>query len=248
MENLKNKDIWAVVLAAGRGSRMNSTDTNKVALLLGGRPIISHTLSNLQSSGVERIVVVVGFAKESVIECLDDNIIIAEQTEQLGTGHAVKVALEKIHDAQDVFVLNGDDSYVFTPEILSKLYSKHCDSNASVSFLTLITDTPGGLGRIVRDESGDVVGIVEEKDATEKQKEIPEINPACYLFSYDFLAKNLDAVEKSTITGEFYITRLVDIAVSEGERITTHTVNGLQWRGINTPAELEQANQIYLQK
>jgi bifunctional N-acetylglucosamine-1-phosphate-uridyltransferase/glucosamine-1-phosphate-acetyltransferase GlmU-like protein len=248
MEKIDVKDVWAVILAAGRGSRMNSTDTNKVALPLAGRPIICHTISNLQKAGITHIVVVVGFAKESVLKCLDENIVTAEQTEQLGTGHAVKVAIEKIPFAQDVFVLNGDDSYVFTPEILTNLFQKHKAAQASVSFLTLMTDTPSGLGRIVRDSSGKVVGIVEEKDATEVQKGISEINPACYLFSYDFLKKNLDSIEKSSVTGEFYVTRLIDIAVKNGVAIATHTEKGLQWRGINTPAELEEANKMYAPK
>ncbi len=238
------ESVWAIVMAAGKGTRMNSKDINKVALPLAGKPIISHTVSNLRKAGIHNIAVVVGFAKESILKCLDGDVVIAEQTEQLGTGHAVKVALEKIQDAQTVLVLNGDDSYVFTPEILSELYKKHKDEQAAVSFLTLIMENPTGLGRILRNQNNEVIGIIEEKDATEEQRMIQEINPACYMFDYSFLKEELESLQKSPVTGEYYITALIEKAVQEKKKITTHTVKGLNWRGINTPEELKEAEKL----
>lgn len=242
--NTSLDNVWAVIMAAGRGSRMNSQSTNKVALPLAGKPIINHTITNLRNAGIQNIVVVVGFAKESILQCLDEDIITAEQTEQLGTGHAVQVAMEKIPQAETVLVLNGDDSYVFTPEILQELHKRHIDEQASVSFLTLIMQNPSGLGRILRNEAGEVVGIIEEKDATEEQKKISEINPACYLFSYEFLKDRLATIQKSSVTNEYYITSLIELAVQENEKIATYTVEGLNWRGINTPEELQEAEKL----
>lgn len=238
------ENVWAVIMAAGRGSRMNSQSTNKVALPLAGKPIINHTITNLRNAGIQNIVVVVGFAKESILRCLDDDIVTVEQAEQLGTGHAVQVAMDKIPQAETVLVLNGDDSYVFTPEILQKLHKRHTDEHASVSFLTLIMQNPSGLGRILRNDAGEVVGIIEEKDATEEQKAIQEINPACYMFSYDFLKDRLATIQKSAITNEYYITSLIELAVQEKEKIATYTVQGLNWRGINTPEELQEAENL----
>lgn len=236
--------VCAVVMAAGRGTRMNSQTVNKVALPLAGKPIISHTIENLKNAGINNIVVVVGFAKDSVIEHLDSDIIIAEQNEQLGTGHAVKVALEKVNNAQTILVLNGDDSYVFSSEIIKELFNKHNQNKAAISFLTLIMNNPTGLGRILRNEQNEVVGIIEEKDATFDQKKIKEINPACYMFDYEFLSNKLKTLQPSPVTGEFYITSLIEEAFNENQKISTHTVEGLNWRGINTPEELIEAEKL----
>ncbi len=248
MMNNSFKNVWAIIMAAGKGTRMNSHTTNKVALPLAGKPIISHTITNLRNTGIHNIVVVVGFAKDSILQYLDPDIVVAEQTEQLGTGHAVKMAMEKIPNGDTILVLNGDDSYVFTPEILSELYKNHMKAHAAVSFLTLIMRNPTGLGRILRDTNGKVIGIVEEKDATVEQKEIQEINPACYMFSADFLKEKLPQLQKSPVTGEYYITALIEMAVQEDAPIATYTAEGLNWRGINTPDELKQAESMFMQK
>ncbi len=244
MENKSNNDVWAIILAGGKGTRMKSKDTNKVALTLHGKPMIVHTITNLRDAGITNINVVVGFAKESVISHLDSSIVISEQKKRLGTGHAVKVGLTRIENARDIFVLNGDDSYVFKPDILQGLLAIHQQAGAAVTFLTIITDNPTGLGRIVRDEKGRVTGIVEEKDANDEQKKIQEVNPACYLFSYEFLKKHIDKIPKSPVTGEYYLTSLIEIAVREQEKIETFTAKNLHWRGVNTPEELREAEKL----
>lgn len=238
--------VCAIVMAAGRGTRMNSQTVNKVALPLAGKPIISHTVENLKNAGIKNIVVVVGFAKDSVIQHLSDDIIIAEQKEQLGTGHAVKVALEKVNNARTILVLNGDDSYVFSSEIIQELYKKHNSNHSVISFLTLIMNNPTGLGRILRNSNNEVVGIIEEKDATFEQKKIKEINPACYMFDFEFLKSKLETLQPSPVTGEYYITSLIEQAFNENQKISTHTVEGLNWRGINTPEELKEAEKLIL--
>lgn len=234
---------WVVILAAGKGSRMNAQTTNKVAMEIGGVPMIVKTVRNLQQAGINNICIVVGHAKESVQTLFGDSVSYAEQTEQLGTGHAAQVGVDSLpSDTENVIVLYGDDSYVYTPEIYTKLLSQHVQNNADVSLVTLTVDNPAGLGRILRNESGEVTGIVEEKDATEDQKKITEINPACYIFSYPFFTENIHTVPKSEVTGEYYLTSLIEIAVEKHARIQTYNATGIQWRGINTPDELQQAN------
>jgi bifunctional UDP-N-acetylglucosamine pyrophosphorylase/glucosamine-1-phosphate N-acetyltransferase len=236
---------WVVILAAGKGSRMNSQDKNKVTLEVGGSPILSQTVDNLKHAGITNVCIVVGYAKDSVINLFDSSVIFAEQTEQLGTGHAAKVGVESLPaDTENVIILYGDDSYVYTPEIYKKLLQIHTENNADVSFITLSVDNPLGLGRIVRDEHKKVIGIVEEKDATDEQKKITEINPACYIFSYKFFTENIDSVPRSEITGEYYLTTLIEVAVEKNANIQTYNATGIQWRGINTQEELRQANEM----
>jgi bifunctional UDP-N-acetylglucosamine pyrophosphorylase/glucosamine-1-phosphate N-acetyltransferase len=121
----------------------------------------------------------------------------------------------------------------------------HIVSDASLTFLTIDVTNPFGLGRIVRDDKGNVKAIVEEKDATESQRIIEEINPACYFFKVSFLKKYLKKVKKSPITGEYYLTSLVDIAIHNKEKIETVQAGFMPWRGVNTKEELREAELIY---
>ncbi|HRN96354.1 MAG TPA: sugar phosphate nucleotidyltransferase [Candidatus Levybacteria bacterium] len=245
MDDHNADTIWAVILAAGKGTRMNSQSTNKVAMKVAGVPMLVRTVQNLQQSGINNICIVVGFAKESVMNLFDNSVHFAQQGEQLGTGHAAKVGVDSLpENTTDIIVLYGDDSYIYTPDIYKKLLTIHQTQKADLSFITLTVDNPTGLGRIVRDSTGNVIGIVEEKDATDEQKKITEINPACYIFSYSFFKEYIDTVPKSPVTGEYYLTSLIEIAVQEHARIETYTVTGINWRGINTPEELQQADTL----
>jgi bifunctional N-acetylglucosamine-1-phosphate-uridyltransferase/glucosamine-1-phosphate-acetyltransferase GlmU-like protein len=241
------RELGAIILAAGKGKRMLSKEINKVAMLLNNKPIIAHVLSVLENMDFKTIVVVVGFAKESVIHAVkDSSIIFAEQEEQLGTGHAVLTALEKIPGSiTDVLVIQGDDSYFYNEDIFSKLKEKHFSTNAAMTFLTIQVEDQIGLGRIVRDEYGNVVSVIEEKDADEKIRAINEINPACYIFSISFLKKYLSKIEKSAVTGEYYLTSLIDIAITNKEKLETVQGGFIPWRGVNTPEELAEAERLF---
>lgn len=243
----QNQDIhnlWAIVLAAGKGTRMRSRERNKVALEIAGVPMLKRTIANIKGAGIKNIMIVVGFAKESVIGLLDSDIYIAHQRKRLGTGHAVKVGLGAISHAKDVLVLYGDDSYMYNADIIRDLYKAHTLSHATLSFLTLRVENPKGLGRIIRGKNNEVIGIVEEKDAKEGQKKITEINPACYIFSFEFLKKNIAKIPKSPVTNEYYLTSLIEMAFEQKVKIETVTVSNLKWRGVNTPEELKEAEQI----
>jgi len=158
------RNLTAIILAAGKGTRMQSTDTNKVAMHVAGQPMLARTLSILKEAGLSHIVVVVGFAKESVLPLLPPDTIIAEQTEQLGTGHAVVSALPKVpEDTQDLLILYGDDSFLHTATTFRNLYQTHIDEGAKITFVTMDSDDPTGLGRIIRDSNDEVIGIVEER-------------------------------------------------------------------------------------
>lgn len=238
--------LGAIVLAAGKGKRMNSKSLNKVALPLGRKPMILHTMSLLKSLKINKIIVVVGFAKDSVMKILGNRVNFAYQPKRLGTGHAVSCALRELpKDIDNVLVLNGDDSAFYRSETIKKLIQTHFLSNASLTFLTIHMDNPRGLGRIVRDKKSKVRAVVEEKDASEDILKVKEVNPACYIFKVSFLKKYLPKVKKSSVTGEYYLTSLIDLAVSNNEKIETLKGGKLVWRGVNTKEELEEAQKLF---
>jgi bifunctional UDP-N-acetylglucosamine pyrophosphorylase/glucosamine-1-phosphate N-acetyltransferase len=244
---MQNKKLGAIILAAGRGSRMKSGKTNKVALLLADKPLILHSINILEKMKFREIVVVVGFAKDSVKSVLKDSkVSFAEQKKRLGTAHAVKSALPNLEKSiTDVLVIQGDDSHFYKEETIQKLAQEHFRSDASVTFLTIRAKNPFGLGRIVRDSNGQVTTIIEEKDASAKTRKITEVNPACYMFKTDFLRKYINLVQKSKVTGEYYLTSLVDIAIKHREKVSTMQAGEMSWRGVNTKEELEEAEKIF---
>lgn len=242
----KQKQLGAIILAAGKGKRMNSKKLNKVVLYLADKPLILHTHDLLKSLKINTIVIVVGFAKESVVKLLGRDMIYAEQKKRLGTAHAVMSALKKLpKNIRDVLVLNGDDSAFYSKKTINKLISRHYQSKAAFTLLTIKKSNPFGLGRIVRDNSGQIIAIVEEKDATDKQRKIREINPACYLFKVSFLKKYLKKVEKSRVTGEYYLTSLISIGIKNKEKIESHCMKKYLWRGVNTQDELKEAELLF---
>lgn len=240
-----NQNLGAIILAAGKGKRMNATDVNKVAMPLADKPMIVHTIELLETLGIKNIVAVVGFAKVSVMNILGQKVLFAEQRKRLGTAHAVLVGLKQIpKNIENIIVLNGDDSAFYKKNLIEKLIEKHTSSNARLTFLTIEKDNPFGLGRIVRDKDGKVIAIIEEKDATKTQKKIKEINPGCYIFNIEFLRKYLPRIKRSEVSGEYYLTRIIDIGIKNSEYIETLVAGNIPWRGINTRQELEEAEQL----
>jgi bifunctional UDP-N-acetylglucosamine pyrophosphorylase / glucosamine-1-phosphate N-acetyltransferase len=246
------RKLGAIILAAGKGKRMQADSVNKVTLNLGDRPMIQHIVSFMKRLGIETIEVVVGHHKQTVMDALSgQDIIFAEQKELLGTGHAVQIALEALpEDVTDVIVVYGDDAVLYAEKnvaTVQKLFDVHRETNDSMTFLTIEQENPYALGRIVRDEQGKILAIVEEKDATDEEREITEINPGCFVFSVAFLRKYLPMVEKSPVTGEYYLTTLIDLAITHGERVDTLKGGKMAWRGVNTKEELQEAERLYAQ-
>ncbi len=239
------RKIGAIILAAGKGKRMQLTDKHKSTLLLGKKSLIIHIVHFLQRLSLSPIVVVIGFAKESIQKVLEqEDILFAEQKEQLGTANAVEEALTVLpDDVSDVLIVNGDAVLHLEEQrtIVKKLLNEHVSYDNAVSFLTIEQAQSEGLGRIVRDDTGKLSEIVEEKDATDEQKRITEVNPGCYLFAVQFLKKYLPRVEKSPASGEYYITSLVDLGLKNQEKIIGVKGGKLEWLGINTQEELTQA-------
>ena len=245
---MEKRNLGAIILAAGKGKRMNSKSINKVALPLADKPMIVHTVSLLENVGIKEIVVVVGFAKKSVMNVLGSKVIFAEQKKRLGTAHAVECALKKMPtNVDDVLVVNGDDSAFYSEKIITKLIKSHLLSNSALTFLTIEKANPFGLGRIVRGSKNELIAIVEEKNAAQAQKTIKEVNPGCYIFKVNFLKKYLSKIKKNELTGEYYLTDLVDLGIKNNEKIETLKGGSIAWRGVNTKDELQEAEKLFLQ-
>lgn len=243
------KKIAAIILAAGKGKRMRSKKINKVVIPLGNKQMILHTVDRLKGLLINPIIVVVGFAKESVIKVLDGKVVFVEQSKRLGTAHAVMCALKKLPgNIGTVLVFNGDDSAFYIDDIIKKLIKTHWEEDAALSFLTITVDNPTGLGRIIRDKYDKVIKIIEEKDATDKQRKIKEINPACYIFNSAFLRQYIRRIKKSEVSGEYYLTSLIGIAIKNNKKIEDVRTGKINWRGINTPEELREAERLFLNK
>lgn len=211
MEN----DIIAIVMAAGKGTRMKSKNS-KLVQKIYGKEIVKRAVENAQKAGVKDIVAVVGYKKEEVMKVLGDNIKYAYQDEMLGTGHAVMQAKEYLKGKKGkVLVLNGDVPLI-RPETLNKLIEKSIENKEYATLLTAIYDDPTGYGRIVRDEGGNIEGIVEEKDTTPEQKKIKEINAGIYCFDIEALLKALEKVTPNNKQGEYYITDVIQIMNDSG--------------------------------
>jgi bifunctional UDP-N-acetylglucosamine pyrophosphorylase/glucosamine-1-phosphate N-acetyltransferase/UDP-N-acetylglucosamine pyrophosphorylase len=235
----------AIVLAAGKGTRMNS-DKPKVLCEALGRPLIDYVLDALGSAQVARMVVVVGYQADRVREHLDgrSGLEFVEQKQQLGTGHAVMVCREQLaRHAGPVLVVAGD-SPLLQVRSLSKLLEAFRQGRPACLLGTLHKADPTGLGRIVRDEEGNFVGIVEEKDASSDQRGITEVNMSTYVFDSQSLLHALDALQNDNRQREYYLTDCPGILKAEGKEVQALAVlEACEALSVNTVQELEIVEQ-----
>lgn len=233
--------VRAVVLAAGRGVRMKS-EKAKVLHSLLGRPLIHHVLRALRSAGVRDIVVVVGHQEEAVKKAAGPGVSFARQADQKGTGHAVLCAEKALKGHKGlVFVLAGDAPLV-TPDTLKAMVASHREAGAAATVLTCCIDDPSGYGRITRDDSGKFLGIVEDGDATEKEKLIQEVNSGAYVFEAAELLRALREVAPHPKKGEVYLTDALNVLMNHQRAVATHRASDpAEVYGINTRRDLVAA-------
>lgn len=229
----------AIVLAAGKGTRMKSVHA-KAAHTLCGKPMISWVCDAVREAGYDKIYVVCGHRADEIQEILGESVTYVLQEKQLGTGHAVQVALEAIPDLDEAEVLvTCGDTPLLRGETLQHLSQAHGDS--AVTVLSTELETPFGYGRIIR-KAGAVSAIVEEKDATEDQKKVREINVGTYVFRLAFLKKAISALDTNNAQGEFYLTDLIAAAYVEGLGTAAYIMtNADDSLGVNNRAQLAKA-------
>lgn len=215
--------INAVVLAAGQGTRMKS-QRHKVLHPVCGKPMIRHLLDAQQKAGISRRIVVIGSLGEQVQAALQNEVEFVWQKEQLGTGHAVMQVAPLLEGEEGITLVCNGDTPLITPESITNLLKLHTEQGASATVLTGIVDNPFGYGRIIRNEDGAVLRIVEEKDASPEEKSVCEINSGTYCFDTHSLLEALQQLTNDNAQGEYYITDCLDILRQQGKRVSAYSV------------------------
>ena len=236
--------VEAVVLAAGKGTRMKS-DLAKVLHELEGRPLLDHVLDTVAAAGIGHTVVVVGHQAERVREaCARPGLDFALQEPQLGTGHAVQVAVPALHGGGHTVVLAGDVP-LLRPRTLARLVDDAVRSGAAAAVLTCVVPDAGAYGRIVKDGRGRVARIVEARDATPAELAIGEYNTGVFCFRTDLMIEALANLTTDNDQGEYYLTDTVAWLVERGHEVAAvATDDPGEVVGINTVDELAAAARL----
>ena len=243
------KDTVALVLAAGKGTRMYS-DLAKVLHPICGRPMLSYTLMAVEELEVDRVLVVVGHQAERIREVFADaQVEWVLQSQQLGTANAVQCALPHLADHGGSVLICCGDTPLLTAKTLRMFQDEHMNRGADLSVLSMLLDEPGSYGRVVRDSRGEVSAIIEAKDATEQERTIKEVNTGIYCASADLLRAVLPDVENANVQGEYYLTDVVEMAAGRGWKV--HAVaasDPIEFMGVNTEEELTAAERVIEQR
>ena len=235
--------LKTLILAAGKGTRMKS-ELPKVIHEVNGIPMISKIIKVLEILKPEENILILGHKKEEVLKVVGENADYVVQTEQLGTGHAVLQAKDKLKDYDgDVMILCGDTP-LLREETLKELYKFHKDTDSVTTILTSIYDNPFGYGRIVK-ENGLVKAIVEEKEADAEIKKIKEVNAGVYCFKGRELFEALSKINNNNEKGEYYLTDVIGIQVGEGKQVQSYVLSdNIEILGVNSKVELAQASKV----
>ena len=234
----------SVILAAGMGTRMKSK-MPKVLHKVCGKPLSKWVIDASKAAGADKVCAVVGHKAETVKEVLGDVCEFALQAEQKGTGHAVMQAIDVIKNSKgEVVILNGDTPLI-TAETINKAIEYHKNNGNQATVITAILDDATGYGRIVRDNDGSVLKIVEQKDASEEEKKINEVNSGMYVFDAQSLVYALDKITPNNAQGEYYLTDTLEILRSAGKKIGGYAISDNdEIRGINDRVQLNEAEKI----
>ncbi|MCM1565071.1 MAG: bifunctional UDP-N-acetylglucosamine diphosphorylase/glucosamine-1-phosphate N-acetyltransferase GlmU [Dehalobacter sp. 4CP] len=232
----------AVILAAGKGTRMKS-ELPKVMHTLAGRPLIDHVLEKVAKPGINDVITIVGHGREMLSEHLGERTRVVVQEEQLGTGHAMMQVLPLVDEDSSILVLSGDQP-LLAGHTLQSLMEIHQKTGSSATVLTAIMENPSGYGRILK-ENNVFQGIIEEKDADALQKGIKEINTGTYCFNGAALKFALQKITPKNAQGEYYLTDVFDILLSSGQKIEVFCTNDpSEALGINNRVQLAEAEDI----
>ncbi|CAF1855338.1 bifunctional UDP-N-acetylglucosamine diphosphorylase/glucosamine-1-phosphate N-acetyltransferase GlmU [Bacillus subtilis] len=235
---------FAVVLAAGQGTRMKSK-LYKVLHPVCGKPMVEHVVDEALKLSLSKLVTIVGHGAEEVKKQLGDKSEYALQAEQLGTAHAVKQAQPFLADEKGVTIVICGDTPLLTAETMEQMLKEHTQREAKATILTAVAEDPTGYGRIIRSENGAVQKIVEHKDASEEERLVTEINTGTYCFDNEALFRAIDQVSNDNAQGEYYLPDVIEILKIEGETVAAYqTGNFQETLGVNDRVALSQAEQF----
>jgi bifunctional UDP-N-acetylglucosamine pyrophosphorylase / glucosamine-1-phosphate N-acetyltransferase len=237
-------NTYAVILAAGQGTRMKSK-LYKVLHPVCGMPMVEHVINNVSQLGVEKIVTIVGHGAEKVQEQLGEKSEYALQAEQLGTAHAVQQAASLIEGKPGTTLVVCGDTPLIRPETMQALLDHHAATKAKATILTAIAENPSGYGRILRNEAGSVERIVEQKDASPEEQLVTEINTGTYCFDNEALFEALKLVSNDNVQGEYYLPDVIEILQKQGEIIAAFATDSFEETlGVNDRVALSEAERI----
>jgi N-acetylglucosamine-1-phosphate uridyltransferase (contains nucleotidyltransferase and I-patch acetyltransferase domains) len=244
------RPLAAIIMAAGKGTRMKDPSKAKVMYEVLGKPMVHYVVDLAKMLKVSRVIVIVGYQCDTVIQYLQNshtNVEIAVQAEQLGTGHAIMQAEEMLKDfTGDVVVLSGDVP-LLTADSMQELIDHHHQTAASATILTADFADPTGYGRIIRNSDGSVKKIVEHKDATEKERQVKEINSGIYVFNGQRLFDGLKHITPQNVQNEYYLTDVFEYFWKRQWKVSAlKTLHVEEIIGVNTVNQLEEVKQVLL--
>lgn len=236
--------LMAVILAAGEGKRMKSRKS-KVVHKVCGKALVEWVYKAVSRAGIEESILVVGHRADQVRDCMGERVVYAVQEKQLGTGHAVMQAEEHLRGKDGLVIILCGDTPLVTSETITKTIEYHKSKNNSATVITAEMDDPTGYGRIIRNDNGDVIKIVEHRDATDEQRSVKEINSGMYCFTIRELLEALKQLNNNNSQGEYYLTDTLEILISKGLKVGAMKVEDQdEILGINDRIQLAQASEI----
>lgn len=237
--------IQAIILAAGQGTRMNHSELPKVLVPLSGRPIISYVLDTLHQVGVANPVIVIKYKADLVRQTLGLQQYV-EQDERSGTGAAAQAAATMLGDIDGLIYITNGDCPCFSKKTYQLLAEAMTDKGIAVTLATSeVQSVDERYGRVLRKEDGSVERIVEYKDATEAERQVREYNAGLYLVRSPWIWQALERIQPSGVTGEYYLTDIVSLAIDDGFKVAAVPVaQPSDAHGINTPEELAVAEKL----
>jgi bifunctional N-acetylglucosamine-1-phosphate-uridyltransferase/glucosamine-1-phosphate-acetyltransferase GlmU-like protein len=247
---MKNgKNIFAIVMAAGKGTRIGATDRPKVMFEVSGKPIIGwgiEPLDQLKKEGtIDRIITVVGFFGNQVIDYLEGKSEFVWQKEQLGTGHAVKMAEKALADENGYTIIVNGDHALYTKPTYEKVIDTAIREGLTLGFATVVSQRFESYGRVVRDSNGNVIEIIEVPEATEEQKNIKERSINLYIVDNKWLFQALPKIPQSAVKKEYYIVDIVKMAIAEGKKVETIQIDDEdEALGVNTLEDKAETEEI----
>ena len=237
---------YAIVLAAGKGTRMKSEDPNmpKVAFPVLGQPLVRYVIDALKPLNIEKIVAVVGHGGQIASQIVKPDCETVWQLEQKGSGHAVMQATPVLSELDGATIVCCGDTPLLTAETLADMFEKHIKEGNDLTIMTSVLENPTGYGRIYK-EGDQITRIIEQKDATPEQQRIKEINAGVYIFNNKELFKALGKITTNNAAGEYYLTDVIEIFAKAGLKVRSYPVKDVEETlGVNDREQLANAERI----
>ncbi len=240
-----NPELAAIILAAGKGTRMKSS-LAKVLHSLHGRPLLRYPVAVAREVGSADIAVVVGHQAQLIEETMEgDDLVFVHQREQLGTGHAVLQARDHFRNFKGTILILCGDVPLLRASTVRELLDRHRSGKAVVTVMTTLLEDPAAYGRVVTGTDDRILRIVEARDATEEEKKIREINTGIYCVEAPFLFEAVAAIDNKNAQKEYYLTDIVAIAIARGKKAQSFiAADPLEVMGINSIEDLEKAERV----